>query len=183
MAVMDGTRGQQGEETARRLLEDGFGRIHEGVPAVVEGLTVEELLWRPDADANHVAWLVWHLARQQDEQVAHLADRPSVWSEGGWADRFALPYPARAHGYGMSSSDVGAFTLTDPSLLPTYHDAVHALTVSVLDVTTLERLGEVIDSSWDPPVTVAVRLVSVLDDSAKHLGQAEYVRGLVLRRR
>jgi hypothetical protein len=48
---------------------------------------------------------------------------------------------------------------------------------------TTERLGEVIDARWDPPVTVAVRIVSVLEDAAKHLGQAEYVRGMVERRR
>ena len=45
------------------MLLDGYGRIGEGVPAVIEGLSVEELLWRPDAQANHIAWLVWHLAR------------------------------------------------------------------------------------------------------------------------
>jgi hypothetical protein len=169
--------------TVRSVLEDGFERIHDGVPAVVEGLSTEELLWRPDADANHIAWLVWHLSRQQDEQLAHLAGRPSAWSDGGWADRFALPYPPRTHGYGMSSREVGAFALSDPTLLTGYHQDVHDLTLALLAGLPNDRLGEVIDSRWDPPVTVAVRIVSVLDDAAKHLGQAEYVRGLVLRRR
>ena len=41
----------------------------------------------------------------------------------------------------------------------------------------------VVDDAWDPPVTVAVRLVSVVDDAAKHLGQAQYLKGLVERRR
>jgi hypothetical protein len=170
-------------DVVRGVLEDGFERIHEGVPNVVEGLSTEELLWRPDADANHIAWLVWHLSRQQDEQLAHLAGRSSAWSEDGWADRFALPYPPRTHGYGMSSREVGAFTLSDPRLLTGYHQDVHELTLALLGGLTAERLGEVIDPRWDPPVTVAVRIVSVLDDAAKHLGQAEYVRGMVRRRR
>ncbi len=170
-------------DAVRAVLEDGFERIHEGVPAVVEGLSTDELLWRPDPDANHIAWLVWHLSRQQDEQVAHLAGRTSAWTEGGWADRFSLPYPARAHGYGMSSEDVAAFALPDPSRLPAYHQAVHDLTLALVGDLTVDRLREVVDRHWDPPVTVAVRLVSVLDDAAKHLGQAEYVRGLVQRRR
>lgn len=165
------------------LLRDGFSRTHEGVPPVVEDLTVDELLWQPDAKANHIAWLVWHLARQQDEQVAELARRESVWTDASWADRFELPYPSDAQGYGMSGADIAHFRMKDPDLLTGYHEAVHAQTVRVLDALTLERLGEVVDDSWDPPVTVAVRLVSVIDDAAKHLGQAEYVRGLVLRRR
>lgn len=167
----------------RTVLGDAFGRIHEGVPAVVKGLTIDQLLWRPDPDANHIAWLVWHLARQQDEQVAHLAEVDSAWSVGGWAGRFDLPYPEGTHGYGMSSAQVGAFRLEDPALLVDYQSAVHHLTASVLDGLDPGDYERVIDTRWDPPVTVGIRIVSVLDDAAKHLGQAEYVRGLVERRR
>lgn len=167
---------------ATELLIDGFGRIAEGVPDVVEGLSVEQLLWRPDADANHIAWLVWHLSRQQDEQLAQLGHVRSAWRSGAWAERFALPYPADAHGYGMSSADVGAFTAPDPADLVGYHEAVHDLTLQVLRGLDADDFARVIDRNWDPPVTVAVRVVSVLDDSAKHLGQAQYVRGLAQRR-
>ncbi len=171
---------------ALTLLTDAFERIRDGVPVVVDGLSIDELLWRPDAEANHVAWLVWHLARQQDDQVADLADTDPVWTAQGWADRFALPYPADAHGWSMSHADVGAFTVSDPALLSGYQEAVHARTVDYLS--TLGGLDpaaydRVVDDRWDPPVTVGVRLVSVLDDAAKHLGQAEYVRGLIERRR
>jgi hypothetical protein len=172
-----------GVEEVRTLLTDGFGRVHEGVPTVVGGLEVDELLWRPDPDANHIAWLVWHLTRQQDEQIAHLAHTKSVWRSAGWADRFALPYPPHAHGYGMTSEEVGAFTIDDPSLLIDYHEDVYALTEGYVSGLTPKDLARVIDRDWVPPVTVAIRIVSVLDDAAKHLGQAEYVRGLVLRRR
>jgi hypothetical protein len=170
-------------QTARDLLVDGFGRIEQGVPAVVDGLSVDELLWRPDADANHIAWLVWHLARQQDDQVAHLADRESAWKGDGWFERFGLPYPPDTHGWSMSSRDVGRFTVEDPVLFGGYESAVHARTVELLDDLDADAYARVIDDRWDPPVTVAVRIVSVLDDAAKHLGQAEYVRGLVERRR
>ena len=40
-------------------------------------------------------------------------------------------------------------------------------------------LDEVVDDSWDPPVTRGVRIVSTIDDAAQHVGQAAYVRGLV----
>lgn len=165
------------------LLRDGFGRIHEDLAHVIEGLSTEELRWRPDAASNPVGWLVWHLSRQQDDQLAALAGTDPVWRSAGWADRFALPYPPRAHGYGMSAEEVGALAVEDPALLTGYHDDVHDLTLRLVEDLTAERLGEVVDSSWDPPVTVAVRVYSVLEDAAKHLGQAEYVRGLLLRRR
>ena len=40
-------------------------------------------------------------------------------------------------------------------------------------------LERVVDERWDPPVTLAVRLNSVLSDDLQHVGQAAYVRGLV----
>lgn len=170
-------------DTARDLMLDGFGRIRDGVPPVVEGLTVDELLWRPDPEANHVAWLVWHLARQQDDQVAGLAGGTSAWLEEGWVDRFGLPYDRDAHGWSMSSADVGRFTVADPALFADYQGAVHERTTSLLGSLDAEGYSRVVDRHWDPPVTVGVRLVSVLDDAAKHLGQAEYLRGLIERSR
>jgi hypothetical protein len=46
-----------------------------------------------------------------------------------------------------------------------------------------DDLDRVIDESWDPPVTLGVRLVSVVGDDQHHAGQAAFVRGIVLRRR
>ncbi len=170
-------------DTAKSLLLDGFGRVLDGVPAVVDGLTNDELLWRPDRDGNSVAWLLWHLARQADLQIADLAETEPVWKEQGWAERFALPYDRKSIGYGMSSAEVGAFTIADPSLFAGYQTEVHDRTVTFLDSLTDDDYDTVIDDRWDPPVTIAIRIVSVLDDAIKHLGQAEYVKGLLERRR
>jgi len=43
-------------------------------------------------------------------------------------------------------------------------------------------LDRIVDRNWDPPVTLGVRLVSVVDDCLEHVGQAAYVRGLLDRR-
>ena len=59
---------------------------------------------------------------------------------------------------------------------------MHALTRRYLDGITAEELARVVDTRWDPPVTAAVRLVSVIGDALQHLGQAAYVRGLAERR-
>lgn len=169
--------------TALDLLRDAFARVHDELPPVVSDLTPEELLWRPDPAANHVAWLVWHLARVQDDHLADLSGTEQAWTGDGWADRFGLPYPTDALGYGQSAEEVGAFRLEDPSLLTGYHSAVHELTLTVLGGMDEESLARVVDDRWDPPVTAAVRLVSVVNDVTQHLGQAAYLSGLLDRRR
>jgi hypothetical protein len=103
-----------------------------------------------------------------------------VYLADGWVERFGLPYDTTSIGYGHTSDDVGAFVVTDPAHLTGYHEAVHAMTLSVLS--GLDDLDRVVDDRFDPPVTAAVRLVSVVNDTAQHVGQAAYVRGLVERR-
>lgn len=171
-----------GAELARDLLTDAFGRVHEAVPEVVHGLSTDQLLWRPDPGANPIAWLVWHLSRVQDDHLAGIDGGEQVWTAEGWAERFGLPYGARAIGYGQSADEVGAFVLPDPQVLTGYHESVHARTIEVVSGLGASDFGRIVDRRWDPPVTAAVRLVSVVNDITQHLGQAAYVRGLVERR-
>ncbi|MEZ5094416.1 DinB family protein [Nocardioides sp.] len=167
---------------AHDLLTDAFGRVHDDLPTVVSGLTRDQLRWRPDDDANPVGWLVWHLTRVQDDHLAGVGQVEQAWTGLGYADRFGLPYPVEAHGYGHSSEDVAAFDVAGPDLLVDYHDAVHGLTLRVLDGLDDPAYERIVDARWDPPVTAAVRLVSVVNDITQHLGQAAYLRGLLERR-
>lgn len=168
--------------TATEVLRDAYARIHEELPALLDGLDATTLLWRPDPDANPIAWLAWHLARVQDDHLAGVGAVEQVWTSAGFADRFALPYALDEIGYGQTSAQVGAFGVADASLLLDYHAAVHALTVRVLDSMAAADYARVVDERWDPPVTAAVRLVSVIGDAQAHLGQIGYVRGMAERR-
>ncbi|WP_369145850.1 DUF664 domain-containing protein [Streptomyces sp. R44] len=163
------------------LLLDSFGRIREAVHEAVEGLTDEELTVRVDPDANSVAWLVWHLTRIQDDHLADAFDTDQLWTSDGWADRFGLPFSKRATGYGQTRAQVAAVR-APAELLLGYHDAVHARTEELIRAVTNSDLDRIVDTSWDPPVTLGVRLVSVIADDLQHAGQAAYVRGLVERR-
>jgi uncharacterized damage-inducible protein DinB len=160
------------------LLADMFDRIQEEVHAAVDGLDAADLAWRPDPGANSIAWLVWHLTRVQDDHVAEVAGRPQAWTEDGWYDRFDLPFGPADHGYGQSSEQVEAVRVESPKLLTGYHDAVHDRTVAYVGSLSDDDLDRVVDTNWDPPVTLGVRLVSVIADDLQHVGQAAYVAGL-----
>ena len=165
------------------VLVDAFGRAQGNLTRALDGLSPDELAWRPDPDANPIVWLAWHLTRVQDDHVADLAGTEQVWTAGGWARRFDLPLDDASIGYGHTREQVGAVRVDDPALLTGYHDAVHERTIAYLRTLTGEDLDEVIDDRWDPPVTRGVRLVSVVDDDIQHAGQAAYLAGLVARRR
>lgn len=170
-------------EVTRGVLLDAFTRVHDELATQLDSLTGDELLWRPAPAANPIGWLAWHLARVQDDHLAGIGGVEQVWISAGWAERFRLPYDVHSIGYGQSSEDVGAFSITDVTLLTGYHTAVHELTKQVL--ATLSGPADyerIVDERWDPPVTAAVRVVSVIGDITQHLGQLAYVRGLLEQR-
>ncbi|WP_329493417.1 mycothiol transferase [Kitasatospora herbaricolor] len=164
------------------LLADAFGRIRTAVHDVVEGLDADALELRLDEGANSIAWLVWHLTRIQDDHIADVAGTEQVWTAQGWADRFALPFPARATGYGHTAREVALVRVPSGGLLTGYHDAVHERTLAFVGTLTGAALDRVVDEGWTPPVTLGVRLVSVVSDDLQHIGQAAFVRGALLRR-
>lgn len=161
------------------LLADGLSRVREVVHEAVRGLTPEQLAFRPDPTANSIAWLIWHLTRVQDDHVSDVAGTEQVWMAGGWAERFGLPFHAAETGWGHNSDQVGQLHGAPASLLTGYHDAVYDASLRFVRTVTDADLDRIVDDRWDPPVSLGVRLISVIDDDAQHAGQAAYLRGLL----
>ena len=144
---------------------------------LTDGLTDDIATYRPDPEANSIAWLLWHLGRGQDHQVAELAQVEQVWPQ--WRERFGLPFDKWATGYGQGPEEVAAVRVVGTSsasitgcsradaALPGWHYC--------------RRAGSDRGYPLGSPVTAAVRLVSVIGDTM-HAGQAAYVRGLAKRR-
>ena len=164
--------------TPAALLTEAFSRIAQTALAAIDGLDEDQLAHRPTPEANSIAWLVWHLARVQDDHVADVAGVEQVWTAQGFADRFDLGTDVASIGYGMSSDEVGRVR-APAELLAAYVEAVQAQSAAYLETLGADDLDRVVDEHWDPPVTLAVRLVSVLNDDLQHAGQAAYVRGLL----
>ncbi|MFN8124884.1 MAG: DUF664 domain-containing protein, partial [Candidatus Nanopelagicales bacterium] len=150
-------------DDTRALLLDLFGRVHEAIPPVVDGLSAEQLCWAPGPDANPIAWLVWHLCRVEDDHLAGIAGSEQVWLSDGWADRFALPFDPADIGYGQTTEQVRQVP-GDAELLVGYAAAVAARTREILSALTEDDLRRIVDERWDPPVTGSVRIVSVAND-------------------
>jgi hypothetical protein len=163
------------------LLADAFERIRDVVHPSVNGLSRDELAFRPDEESNSIAWLVWHLTRIQDDHVAGLDGNAQVWTAKGWVDRFALPLDPADTGYGHDPETVAA-VIADAASLLGYFENVHERTLDFIRPLAEADLARVVDRIWDPPVTVSIRLVSVIADDLQHAGQAAYIRGILQRR-
>ncbi len=161
------------------LLLELYGRIPPLAQSAVEGVDLERLVEPPAPGANTIAWLVWHLARVQDDHVAEILGEEQLWASGDWARHFGLDPDPSNTGYGHSAEEVTAVRPDRPGVLLEYLAAVDARTRTLLESIVPADLDHVVDRRWDPPVTLGVRLISIADDSLQHAGQAAYLRGLL----
>ena len=172
--------GQGGGVRANQVLLDLFGRLPALVRSAVRDLTPEQLTSAPGEGANTIAWLVWHLARIEDDHVADARGAEQVWTSGRVG--LALRPAGRDAGHRLRprtrTGRRGAARRAGGRSW-SYYDAVHARTVAYLEQLGDDDLDRVVDEGWDPPVTLGVRLVSVANDDAQHVGQAAYLRGLL----
>jgi len=161
------------------LLADGYGRVLEVLERVLEGISEDDLYWQPRPDCNSIGWLAWHLTRQQDAQIASLMGEEQLWIKDGWHAKFQRPPEPRDVGFGQTPEQVAAFRAPDIQTLLDYHRAVLERSKGYFLTLSKEDLDRQLDERWfQPPPTVGVRLISIMDDATLHAGQAAYVRGL-----
>jgi uncharacterized damage-inducible protein DinB len=161
------------------VLLDLYGRIPPLAREAVEGLSPDQLTKKPGPEANTIAWLIWHLTRVEDHYLAEHFGADELWVTGDWAGRFGLDPDPGNTGYGHSPEEVAAVRPDGPDALLDYLGAVDAGLRKQLEGLTPEELERVVDQNWDPPVTLGVRLISIADDGLQHVGQANYLRGLL----
>ncbi len=164
------------------LIVDGLNRVDEDLRATLDGLTAEQLAFRPAEHSNSIAWLAWHLTRVEDDHVSEMAGRPQAWVEQGWHERFDKPADPADTGFGYTAEQVATLRPEGQALLD-YYAVVHKRSLDYLAGLACEDMDRVIDTRWNPPVSVGVRLVSVINDCTQHVGQMAYVRGVIENRK
>ena len=162
----------------RDLLIDAATRPAGSAVGILRDLSPEAAHVRPAGGGNSIAWLLWHAARQMDAQTAALSGEDTVWQAGGWAERLGVHRDPDDFGLGDDDEAVAALHVDD---VPALGDHLSACTEAFIRyVCGLDEadLDEIVDDSYDPPVSRGVRLVSIVHDAVAHVGQAAYVRGL-----
>lgn len=164
----------------RDMIVDGFGRVLEVLEPALQGLTQADLDRQPNKDCNSMGWIVWHLTRGQDSQIADLAGAKQLWIRSKWHARFGRAADPEDTGFGDSSEEVAAFKSPSTEVLLDYYRAVLEDTRRYLLALSPTDLGRQLNEPWyQPPPTVGVRIVSIMADCLEHAGEAAYLRGLL----
>jgi len=160
---------------AAEILLDGFTRVHDSLHRMLPDLSEAELTKEPHPS---MGWLAWRLSRVMDSNASRLVGREQLWIADGWAARFGMPsLPAD---FGRSAAhtreQVRAFHAS-ANLLLLYHDVVYERMKEYLNSLTDEELTRQLDEpQYQPLPTVAVRLISVLENAMTNQGQIGYLK-------
>ena len=159
----------------RRILQRAFDEYYDGLQKALAGLTSEERRFRIGGDANHIDFLVWHMARNEDSTVSACARDPELWSQARWDQRWGLP--TEADGCAFTAEDVSSFPTIDHDELRQYFADVRTRTQSFLDALAEATL----DLPLGPAaadVPIAQVLSHLVVEQSQHLGQVALIRGV-----
>jgi len=156
------------------VLSDAALRPLQAATALRDRLNPRILNAHPGGHPNSIAWLLWHIGREIDVQVADLTGGEQVWIRSGFADRLGLGDVGDDLGYGHTSHEAAAIKIDDAQALVSYVEAATEALVHYINSLSEDELDHIIDQDWNPPVTRGIRIVSIIDDAAQHIGQAAY---------
>jgi hypothetical protein len=168
---------------ALELMKQRSRLTHEQILKVVDGLTEEQLAWRPTPRAHSMGWTVWHLARSADAFAAQATESEQIWARERLAAAWELPEAlVGSNGLGTGVDDVTAATLRPPS-----RDALLDYTrrsFAALDevVTALDERGIARERAtlfFDEPAPLGRALIASIGHDNRHLGELEYLKGLL----
>lgn len=160
--------------------------VHQQILKVVDGLSDEQLAWRPLPRAHSLGWTLWHLARTADTFQASVPDpspRSQIWEADHLAGRWRLPTVLMGtNGLGTGVDDDAAATLDPPDkgALVDYAKKAFAALDAIVD-----RLDEPFwcrehtSSFFDGTATIGRSVVAGMAHDSRHLGEMEYIKGLM----
>ncbi|MCS7207109.1 MAG: DinB family protein [Dehalococcoidia bacterium] len=86
--------------TLQAFLAENLANLHRNLIQAVQGLTPAQLHYKPAPHVNHIAFILWHYVRTEDNCVRFVFRRmPTIWMEGGWDKRFGLDSKSQGTGF------------------------------------------------------------------------------------
>ena len=157
------------------FISDTLREVQLRLLATCEGLTQDQVLWRPSPQANNIGFILWHLTRGEDNVISNLSGpEPALWVSQGWYEKFNQPVDAPDPGDRMG---LQSLPIPDLEVLVGYSKAVHEQSQSFFSTLPEDRLDEAQDPTR-PQRTMAMALRHLITHKNNHHGQIDYIRGL-----
>jgi hypothetical protein len=154
-----------------------FDGLERNIKRVTDGLTREELMWRPACGCNSMGLILFHVARSEDSLVqARLRSKPEVWDTGKWYKKLNVAKDEAGSHY--TAEQVNAFTAPQLEDILAYYTAVHAQIMKYVKTLTAASFEKKITMPHFGDLPMAAMFSLVVSHTAGHIGEISYLRGL-----
>jgi hypothetical protein len=165
--------------TALDLIRARERLVHERLLAVVEDLSDEQIAWRPAPKAHSIGFALWHCARADDNVQADLTGHAPIWELDAYAGRWG--HPESGVGTGWDDERAASLPLPAKSELAAYarrvFEAIDGAAAAMDERRLVERVRSRFAQGHD--AMLGDVLIRSLDHDNRHLGEMEYIKGLL----
>ena len=153
--------------------------VHERLLGVVADLGDERIGWRPAPTAHSIGSALWHCARVDDNVQSDLTGGPLLWEQGEYARRWR--HPEAGAGTGWDDEQAASLPLPPPSELLDYVRSVFDAIDGWAARTSDAQLAETVRGHFahGRETMKGDALIRSLDHNNRHLGEIEYIKGLL----
>ena len=140
-------------------------------------LTEEDIAWTPKVGCNSIIFILWHLARVEDIWINRILRKSEgLYESDGWQEQ--LGTPIKESGFQYTAEQLQSWPVPKMEILQKYARAVRENTIALLSSFDETKLSEVArpGHKYD---TVEAILSHLITEIALHVGQIDYLRGMV----
>jgi len=160
---------------AKQMVSSSLKQSQGYLTRALEGLTQEDVAWRPNEDCNSIAFILWHAVRVEDYFVTRVIQRKTeLYEAEGWRERLGTPPDS---GYGYTVEQLKTWPVPELGDLRGYANAVRQSTLAFLEQLPPEKMTEPARPDRSPD-TIGGILSRISTEMALHMGQIDYLRGL-----
>ncbi len=170
--------------TGADVFRESFQRAYAALKSEIDGLTPEQLVWRPGPTANSVAFLAWHTPRTGDVFFSQrLLHQPEIWFREDWTKRVAVDAAGKGlrglgMGTGFSDEQAGEMPAVPAAEYLAYIDAVAAAVDGYFATLAPDALEQTVHAEGWPDAKLTAVLFQALNHTHFHRGEIGYIKGL-----
>ena len=162
----------EAKELISRSLEQSQGYLAKAL----DGLTQEEAAWSPGPECNCIAFILWHIAREEDLFVNRLIQqKDQLYEMESWREK--LGTPAKDIGYQYTAEQLRAWPVPKLEVIQGYANSVREKTLPFLKELPSDKLSQVLRPDRSPD-SIGAMLCLMSTEIALHIGQIAYLRGV-----
>ena len=163
----------------QEFIRESFEVNWEWLERYLNGLTQEEIEFRPNGQCHSIGVVVWHYGRPLDMWTQTLARKQPQLYESEWAKRLGMEPQAMDVGFGYSVDDLSKWRCPDKALLVEYATEARDNLLGFLAEHDDDSLTtNTMTNRQGNEITLSTMFRMLIWEVNQHGGQAGYLRGL-----